>query len=62
VAEIELSILQRQCLDRRMGSWEKLDAECAARERDRNGDRSRVIWRFRTDDAQVKLRHLYPHV
>ena len=62
VAEIELSVLQRQCLDRRIDSPERLDSECAAWERDRNGDARRVIWQFRTEDARVKLRHLYPHV
>jgi DDE superfamily endonuclease len=62
VAEIELSILQRQCLDRRIDTPDGLASECAAWERDRNGDASRVIWRFRTEDARVKLRHLYPHV
>jgi hypothetical protein len=61
VAEIELSVLQRQCLDRRIESPERLDAECAAWERDRNADATRVIWRFSTEDARLKLRHLYPH-
>jgi hypothetical protein len=60
VAEIELSVLERQCLDRRIDSPERLDAECAAWEADRNGDASRVVWRFTTEDARGKLRHLYP--
>lgn len=62
VAEIELSVLERQCLDRRIDAPETLDSECAAWERDRNGDASRVVWRFTTKDARVKLRHLYPQV
>ena len=60
VAEIELSVLARQCLDRRLGSEAEVDAECAAWERARNADGSRVVWRFTTADARVKLKHLYP--
>jgi hypothetical protein len=60
VAEIELSVLQRQCLDRRINSAERLASECSAWERSRNADGSRVVWRFETEDARVKLKHLYP--
>lgn len=60
VAEIELSVLARQCLDRRIGSAEELRAEVSAWVRARNADRSRVVWRFTAADARVKLRHLYP--
>ena len=61
VAEVELSALARQCLDRRIGSAEELRAEVVAWvwERNRSGDR--VVWRFTTTDARIKLRHLYPH-
>jgi hypothetical protein len=62
VAEIELSVLARQCLDRRLGSPEELAAELAPWERERNADGSRVLWRLTTDDARIKLRHLYPQV
>jgi hypothetical protein len=62
VAEIELSVLARQCLDRRLGSPAEVDGECAAWERDRNAAGSRVIWRFTTEDARIKLRHLYPQI
>jgi hypothetical protein len=62
VAEIELSVLARQCLDRRLGSAQEVDAECAAWERDRNAEGSRVVWKFRTEDARVKLKHLYPQI
>ena len=62
VAEIELSVLGRQCLDRRIGSASELDSECTAWESPRNADGSRVIWRFRTEDARIKLRHLYPQL
>ena len=60
VAEIELSVLARQCLARRLGSEAEVDGECAAWVRARNADGSRVTWRFTTADARVKLRHLYP--
>ena len=62
VAEIELSVLARQCLDRRIGTAEELAAECAAWQARRNAEGGRVIWRFTTADARVKLRHLYPHI
>jgi hypothetical protein len=60
VAEIELSVLAKQCLDRRIGSAAELRAEVAAWEAGRNADASRVEWRFTTADARTKLRHLYP--
>jgi DDE superfamily endonuclease len=62
VAEIELSVLARQCLDRRIGSAEELRAAVAAWVRERNADRSRVVWRFTAADARIKLRHLYPQI
>lgn len=62
VAEIELSVLARQCLDRRIGGAEQLQAALAAWEADRNAEGSRVTWRFTTADARIKLRHLYPQV
>jgi hypothetical protein len=62
VAEIELSVLSRQCLDRRIRSAAELATEYAAWERDRNADSSRVVGRFTTEDARIKLRHLYPQV
>jgi hypothetical protein len=62
VAEIELSVLARQCLARRIGSAEEMDRECAAWNRDRNAEGGRVFWKFTTADARVKLRRLYPHI
>ena len=62
VAEIELSVLARQCLDRRIGSAEQLRSEVAARARARNAGQSRVVWRFTTADARTALRHLYPQI
>jgi hypothetical protein len=60
VAEIELSVLSQQCLDRRISSVEELTSELAAWQQQRNSTTSRVIWHFTTDDALVKLKHLYP--
>jgi hypothetical protein len=62
VAEIELSVLARQCLGRRIGSPEELASECDAWERPRNAEGGRVIWKFTTADARVKLRYLYPQI
>jgi len=60
VAEIELSVLSRQCLDRRIGSIAELTRELAAWQVQRNTDASVVRWRFTTADARVRLRRLYP--
>ena len=62
IAEIELSALSRQCLDRRIGSADELGRELAAWEAERNAARCRVEWRFTTSDARIKLRHLYPQI
>lgn len=60
VAEIELSALSIQCLDRRIPDIDLLRKAVAAWERDRN-DRSRTIdWRFTTENARIKLKRLYP--
>lgn len=60
VAEIELSVLSQQCLDRRISSAEELRSELAAWLNDRNCTASKVTWHFTTEDARVKLKHLYP--
>ena len=60
MAEIELSILSRQCLDRRIPDQGTLATEVAAWERERNATATRVDWRFTTEDARIKLKHLYP--
>ena len=60
VAEIELGVLSRQCLDRRIGSAAELAKETAAWQQERNESEARVQWQFTTADARVKLRHLYP--
>lgn len=60
VAEIELSVLDRQCLDRRIESAGELRAEVAAWEAVRNERAVAVRWRFTTADARIKLHRLYP--
>jgi hypothetical protein len=60
VAETELSVLSKQCLDRRISSKEKLKKEIEEWQKERNQTASKVIWKFTTDDARVKLKHLYP--
>jgi transposase len=60
MAEIELSIISRQCLDRRLPDHETLTREVAAWEQERNEAGTGVNWRFTTADARIKLKHLYP--
>jgi hypothetical protein len=60
IAEIELSALARQCLDRRIPDTATLETEVAAWVADRNAAQVTVSWRFTTADARIKLHHLYP--
>ena len=60
LAEIELGILQRQCLDRRLGDQPTLTREVAAWVARRNAAAQAIDWRFTTADARVKLKRLYP--
>ena len=62
MAEIELSILARQCLDRRIGEFSTLETEVAAWVDARNHQQSWIDWRFTTQDARVKLKRLYPSI
>jgi len=62
MAEIELSVLARQCLDRRIETREELEREVEAWEEERNERQVGVRWRFTTADARIRLRHLYPAV
>lgn len=59
MAEIEISVLGRQCLDRRIDSRERLRAEIAAWESVRNAQRATITWRFTLNDARAKLERLY---
>ncbi len=60
MAEIELGILGRQCLDRRIDNAEALTREVAAWEAQRNAAQAKAIRRFTTDDARIKLKKLSP--
>jgi len=60
MAEIELSVLNRQCLDRRVPDRTFLEAQVAAWVVERNAKGAPIDWRFTTTDARIKLRRLYP--
>jgi transposase len=62
MAEIELSVLSRQCLDRRIPDPATLTTELNAWQATRNAARSTVDWRFTTADARIKLKRLYPSI
>jgi hypothetical protein len=62
IAEIELSVLSRQCLDQRIPNQESLEQQVAAWETQRNSKSSKVDWRFTTEDARIKLKRLYPSI
>jgi hypothetical protein len=62
MAEIELAVLARQCLDRRIETREELEREVVAWEEERNERGVEVRWRFTTADARIKLRRLYPTI
>jgi DDE superfamily endonuclease len=62
MAEIELSVLTRQCLDRRIPDQATLVHEVTAWNRDRNQAGTTIDWRFTTDDARIKLKRLYPAI
>ncbi|MDR0589576.1 MAG: IS630 family transposase, partial [Spirochaetaceae bacterium] len=60
IAEIELSAMTSQCLDRRIDTLEKLTRELEAWQHDRNRNQKTVKWQFTTKDARIKLHGLYP--
>jgi len=60
MAEIELSVLSRQCLARRIPDKQTLVTEIAAWEQDRNDVKVQIDWQFTTEDARIKLKRLYP--
>lgn len=60
MAEIELSVLKGQCLNRRIAEIATMQAEVAAWERHRNSRTKKINWQFTTADARVKLARLYP--
>ena len=60
MAAIELSVLQQQCLDRRIPDEATLTGEIAAWEHQRNAEQATIDWRFSVTDARKKLKRLYP--
>ena len=60
IAEIELSVFSRQCLNRRIPDIETLRSEAEVWQTSRNQMANRVNWRFTTQDARIKLKRLYP--
>jgi transposase len=61
MVEIEIGVLRSQCLDRRIAERERLEAEVAAWERQRNAAGARIRWMFTTDQAREKMARAYPH-
>lgn len=61
MVEIEIGVLRGQCLDRRIGERERLIAEIAAWQTQRNASGARVKWKFTTEKARNKLARTYPH-
>ncbi len=62
MAEIELGVLARQCLERRISDRRVLSREVKAWQKDRNREAVRVNWRFTTEDARIRLKSLYPSI
>lgn len=60
MAEIELSVLKGQCLDRRIAEMATMQTEVTAWENDRNNSTKKIDWQFTTSDARIKLKRLYP--
>ena len=60
MAEIELSVLKGQCLDRRIADMLTMQTEVAAWKRNRNNRARKIVWQFATSDARIKLKRLYP--
>jgi len=62
MVEIEIGVLVRQCLDRRIESYPRLVRETAAWEKRRNAERARINWMFTTEKARAKLGRAYPKI
>jgi len=62
MAEIEFSLLSRQCMSDRMADREYLTQEVSAWVKNRNMIKSEMNWRFTAEDARIKLKHLYPTI
>lgn len=62
ISEIELNVMTRQCLSRRISSIENLQSELSVWENERNNKQDGVNWQFKTNDARIKLTSLYPNL
>lgn len=62
MAEIELNVMTRQCLNRRIDNIDEVRTELESWERQRNEAKSKIKWQFTTNDARIKLISLYPNV
>ena len=60
MAEIELNVLMKQCLNRRIDKLETIKKEVEAWQKSRNNKNAKINWQFTTEDARVKLKRLYP--
>ena len=60
MVEIEIGVLRGQCLDRRIGTRQRLESEILAWERQRNAARARIKWMFTIDKARTKMGRAYP--
>ena len=62
IAEIELSVVTKQCLNRRIPDIDTLNSQLSAWEKNRNGSSKHINWHFTIEDARGKLKHLYPNL
>jgi hypothetical protein len=62
MAELEIGIMSRQCLNRRIAGIEEMGDEVAAWVSKRNSRKTTIQWQFTTADARIKLQHLYPKI
>ena len=62
MAEIELNVLMGQCLNRRIDNMATIRTETKAWEKNRNNKKAKINWQFKTDDARIKLKRLYPTI
>jgi hypothetical protein len=60
MVEIEIGVLKSQCLDRRIETRARLEAEITAWERDRNASGAQISWMFTTEKARAKMGRVYP--
>lgn len=60
MAEIELHVLNHQCLNRHLSTMRKVEHEVAAWQKERNNKENKINWQFTTDNARIKLKKLYP--